>query len=257
MKGFCSFASGSKGNCIYLATTHAKILIDAGISARMIEKKLNEVNVDISEIDAIIVTHEHSDHIQGLKVLAAKKKIPVFCNADTARGICDNLRIQPNFKIFTTGEPFTFKDLEFKPFTIPHDTLDPVGFTVQYDRHKLGFCTDLGFVTTTVIHSLQNCDYLFLEANHHPDMVMSSPRSPIYKRRVLGRQGHLSNMECAKLIDEVFHAKLKHIHLAHLSSECNHKDLAYKTVKEFLEEKNKKVDVSVALQDATSKKIYL
>lgn len=254
MKGFFSLASGSKGNCIYLGTSDAKILIDAGISGKMIQKRLSEINVDLSEIDAVVITHEHLDHIQGLKVLSGKKKIPIFCNADTAKGICESLKITPQIKIFSTGESFSYKDLEFHPFSIQHDTLDPVGFTIRYGAYKLGFCTDLGFVTSLVINQLKECDYLYLEANHHPTMVHSSARPSVYKRRVLGRQGHLSNQECADLLLKILHSKLKHVHLAHLSSECNSEEIALKTIKDALG--SHQIDVSIAKQTEPSKKIY-
>lgn len=176
MKGFCPLASGSKGNCIYLGTEQTKILIDAGLSAKAIIAKLAQINVDIAEIDAILVTHEHSDHIQGLKVLAFKYGIPVFCNTETAKGIVDYLHECPKFKIFTTGETFEFGDLEIHPFTIQHDTLDPVAFTIRTGSLKMGFCTDLGFVTSLVANHLQECDYLYVEANHQPSMVHACAR---------------------------------------------------------------------------------
>ncbi|KAF3362405.1 putative metallo-hydrolase YycJ [Chlamydiales bacterium STE3] len=256
MKGFCPLASGSKGNCIYLGTNQTKILIDAGLSARNIEKKLNEINVDISEIDAILITHEHSDHIQGLKVLAYKKGIPVFANHETAKGITETFNAIPKFKIFSTGETFEFGDLEIHPFTIQHDTLDPVAFTVRTGSLKLGFCTDLGFATSLVRNHLQQCDYIYLEANHQPSMVHASPRPTVYKQRVLSRNGHLSNEDCGRILAEVAHPQLKHIHLAHLSSECNSPEIALTTVKSILKKNNIEVDICCAPQETISKAIY-
>lgn len=256
MNGFCPLASGSKGNCVYLGTPNTKILIDAGISAKAVKNKLEEIQVDLADIDAILITHEHSDHIQGLRVLAFKYGIPVFANSETAKGIVEYFHECPKFKIFSTGETFEFGDLEIHPFSIQHDTSDPVAFTIRLDNLKLGFCTDLGFVTTLVQNQLRECDYLYLESNHQPSMVHASARPMIYKQRVLSRNGHLSNEACGQLLSQVAHANLKHVHLAHLSSECNTPETALNVVRGILKEKGLEVDICVAAQDVISKPIY-
>lgn len=255
MKGICPLASGSKGNCIYVGTKEAKILIDAGISYRLLQKRLALIGGKVEEIDAIVITHEHSDHISGLPLLAEKHKMPIFANRETAGGIYELLKISPKFKIFTTSEPFEFKDLIIHPFSIPHDCLDPVGLVIKTEEYKAGFCTDLGYVTTIVRNILQDCDYLYLEANHQPSMVHACSRPMIYKQRVLGRQGHLSNESCADLLSSVYHAKLKAVYLAHLSSECNSKELALKIVSEYLEKKQQKVKLMIAHQDEISEAV--
>lgn len=255
MKGFCPLASGSKGNCIYFGTDKIKILIDAGISARALRARLAEINVQLEEIDAILITHEHGDHIQGLNVLAYKMGIPVFANNETAKGIVEYFHDCPKFKIFSTGETFQFGGLEIHPFSIQHDTLDPVAFTIKWDNLKLGFCTDLGFVTTLVSNQLRDCDYLYVEANHQPSMVYASARPMIYKQRVLSRTGHLSNEACGKLLSEVAHPGLKHVHLAHLSSECNSPEMALSTVKGVLQQNGIDLDICVAPQEVISKAI--
>lgn len=257
MRGFCPLASGSKGNSIFLGTGQARLLIDAGLSGAALQKRLAAIDIEISTIDAILITHEHTDHIAGLSVLAEKFKIPVFANAETAKGICCALGIRPRFKIFTTGETFAFKDLEIHPFSIPHDTLDPVAFTIKIGSLKLGFCTDLGHATSHIRKQLEGCDYLYLEANHQPSMVYACNRSQIYKQRVLGKQGHLSNEDCASLLSSVFHPGLKHVHLAHLSSECNAPEAALKIVGEFLSSQNKSVELSIAFQEKNSKPIFI
>lgn len=255
MYGYCPLASGSKGNAVYLGTKKTKILIDAGISAKAIESKLNEINVDLADIDAILITHDHIDHIQGLRILACKLGIPVFANHETAKGIVESIRDCPKFKIFSTGETFEFGDLTIHPFSIQHDTLDPVAFTIRVDDLKLGFCTDLGFVTSLVRNQLQECDYLYLEANHEPSMVHASSRPLIYKQRVLGRTGHLSNEASGELLCHVMHPKLKHVHLAHLSSECNSPEKALSVIGGLLEKNGLNLDMSIALQNAVSKPI--
>ncbi|NGX47181.1 MAG: putative metallo-hydrolase YycJ [Chlamydiae bacterium] len=255
MIGFCPLASGSKGNALYVGTKHTKVLIDAGLSGRMIKKKLEEINVDLADIDAIVITHEHTDHIRGLAVLGCKMGIPVFANSDTARAIYENIGDAPKFKIFSTGEKFEFGDIEFDPFSIQHDAMDPVAFTLRLDSIKLGICADLGFATSLVANKLQECDYLYLEANHQVEMVHSCPRPAIYKQRVLGRLGHLSNVQAAELLLQLLHPKLKHVHLAHLSSECNVPELAEKTIREMLSKQKAEVEVAIAHQDQVSHKI--
>lgn len=255
MKGFCPLASGSKGNSIYVGTQHTKVLIDAGISARMLKKRLEEIDVDLADIDAIVVTHEHSDHIRGIAMLGCKMGIPVFANSDTARAIYEYIGDAPKFKIFSTGEPFAFGDLEFDPFSIQHDAIDPVGFVIQTGSYKLGVCADLGFASSLVVNKLKECDYLYLESNHQVEMVHACPRPAVYKQRVLSRLGHLSNVQCAELLEQLINSKLKHVHLAHLSGECNSPDLAKKIITEMLEAQRAPVDVSIAHQDQVSNKV--
>jgi phosphoribosyl 1,2-cyclic phosphodiesterase len=255
MYGFCPLASGSKGNALFLGTQNTRILIDAGISAKMVADRLDEIGVALSDIDAILITHEHTDHIRGLSSLALKHNIPVFANSDTAKSIVEILGEAPKFKIFSTGETFEFGDIEVHPFSVQHDTLDPVAFTIKTGSLKIGICTDLGFATTLVKNHLKNCDYLYIEANHQPSMVLACNRPEIYKQRVLSRQGHLSNEQCAELIAEIAHPGLKHIHLAHLSQECNNPQLALDTILKKLEELGYQIETSIAFQDSISRPI--
>jgi len=254
MKGFCPLASGSKGNAIFFGTENTRILIDVGIRTKTIIERLNEIGVAPETLQAIIVTHEHTDHIAGLAVLAERFKIPVLANAETAKGIVEVLGVRPRFKIFATGETFCFGDLEIHPFSIPHDTLDPVAFTIRTEAMKVGICADLGHATSLVRKNLEGCDYLYLEANHQPSMVHSCARPQVYKTRVLGKQGHLSNEDCGKLLASVYHSGLKHVHLAHLSSECNAEEVALQVVKDALE--GKFLDLCIAYQDRLSKPIH-
>jgi phosphoribosyl 1,2-cyclic phosphodiesterase len=256
MIGFCPLASGSKGNCIYLGSAQTRVLIDAGISASATVERLAEIGVDISTIQAILITHDHTDHIKGVATLSQKWNLPILANAETAKGIYAALGVRPRFKIFTTGEIFQFGDLVVHPFTIPHDTLDPVGYIVQIGPLKLGFCADIGHVTSLVRKQLERCDYLYLEANHEPSMVHACSRPQVYKQRVLSRQGHLSNQDCAALLSSIHHPGLKHVHLAHLSSECNAEEVVLKIVGEVLQANQQVVDLSIAYQDKISKPIY-
>lgn len=253
--GFCPLASGSKGNSIFFASQQTNLLIDAGLSGKGIAARLSAIGRSVEEIDAILITHEHLDHIQGLKVLAYRKQIPVLCNAETAKGIISLFGEGCPFKIFSTGETFEFKDLEIHPFSVQHDTLDPVAFTIKTEGLKIGFCTDLGFATTLVKNKLKACNYLYVEANHQESLVHGCSRPMSYKQRVLGRCGHLSNAACADLVASILHDELKEIYLAHLSEECNRPDLAKETVLEKLESLGVSLPVNVAMQHEVSKPI--
>lgn len=256
MFGFCPLASGSKGNCLYIGSQTTRVLIDAGINGATVFERLAEIGIDPRTIQAILITHEHSDHIKGLSLLAFKLKIPVLANSETAKGIYAALGERPRFKIFTTGETFQFGDLIFHPFSIPHDTLDPVAFTIQVGSIKVGICADIGHVTSLVKSHLANCDYLYIEANHQPSMVHASNRPNHLKQRILGKQGHLSNEDCGALLTSIFHLGLKHVYLAHLSSECNAEPVALRVVTDLLSAKNQSVEISIAYQDRISKATY-
>jgi len=256
MKGYCPLSSGSKGNCTFLGTKHTKVLIDAGINSKTLRKRLAEIDVELEQIDAILITHEHSDHILGLKTLAFKMGIPVIANHETAKGIVETFHSCPKFKIFSTGETFEFGDLEIHPFSIPHDTLDPVGFTIKVENLKLGFCTDLGFATSVVQTRLRHCDYLYLEANHQPSMVHASQRPAMLKQRILSKTGHLSNEACGNLLAQIFHPELKHVHLAHLSNECNTPQTALDVIKGIMQEHGISLEMCIAPQESISKPIY-
>lgn len=256
MQGFCPLASGSRGNCLYFGTAKTKILIDAGISGKLIEERLTALGVALNEIQAILITHEHGDHIQGLRTLAYKRGIPVFANHETAKGIVAAFQEKPTFKIFSTGEPFVFGDLEIHPFSIPHDTLDPVAFTIRTSQLKVGICTDLGFVTSLVRMQLRECDYLCVEANHQPSMVHACNRPLTYKQRVLSRSGHLSNEACGQLLIDVASDRLKHVHLAHLSSECNSPQTALQVINNLLAAQHMTIPLSIAPQERSAQSIY-
>jgi len=249
MYRFCPLASGSKGNAIYVELDETKLLIDVGLSFKALRNRLGEIDVDIGDIDAILITHEHKDHVYGLERTTKKLQIPVFANSETAKFLLKNLQHKPRFYIFSTGEPFEYKDIEITPFSVQHDTLDPVAFILKKAKIKIGVCTDLGFVTTLTKIQLKECTCIYVEANHEPSMVYASSRPMFCKRRIMGRQGHLSNDACAQLLKEVDHADLQHIYLAHLSSECNNPDLALERVYEQIK---RKVPISIAYQERVS-----
>jgi len=246
---FCPLASGSKGNAIYVRFDQTKLLIDAGLSFRALGERLGAIDVDLGEINAILVTHEHGDHIRGIEGITKKLKIPVFANSETARSILNDITERPKFKIFSTGESFEYENIKILPFSVQHDTLDPVAFILKAENIKIGICTDLGFVTSLTKTHLKRCDYLYVEANHEPSMVHASARPTMHKQRVLGRQGHLSNDACAHLLQEIEHPDLKHVYLAHLSAECNHPDLALERIRTRTK---RQLSISIAHQNRVS-----
>ncbi len=255
MRTICPLASGSKGNAVYVTDGESRLLFDAGISCRALVGRLAEIGVAIEEIDGVVVSHEHGDHIRAIDQLTVKYGTPVFANADTARALGQLLKVPPKLKIFTTGETFHFGNLEIHPFSIQHDTYDPVAFTVKMDDVKIGICTDLGFVTSLVRAHLEGCDYLYIESNHEPELVHAAQRPPLYKQRVLSRQGHLSNQACAQLLSDIHHEGLKHVYLAHLSSDCNQDDLALQTIRDKLIPEGKNLTLSIAKQERVSERI--
>lgn len=252
MLKFCPLASGSKGNSLLVATEKTRILIDAGLSLRQLRLRLAEIGMALEDIDAVIITHEHSDHISGLEPLFTKCGIPIFANAETAKAISEILGQPLKFKIFSSEESFEYGQIQFCPFTLPHDAADPVGFTVTAGGTKLGVCADLGFASSLVKAMLKDCQILYVEANHERDRVHACNRPALYKQRVLGRQGHLSNQECADLLAEVLHSDTRQIYLAHLSSECNSPALALEIVSERLAKEGRVPPITVAHQDQVS-----
>lgn len=256
MEGFCPLSSGSKGNSTLFSTASTKLLIDCGISTRALMQKLETFQLTVDDIDAVLVTHEHTDHIQGLKRLSLKLNVPLIATHQTARALVKIFGECPPFKIFSASDPFTIGNIQVTPFPISHDAIDPVAFKFSYQNIHVGVCTDLGHVNPLIEHHLKNCDYLVLEANHEPELVLQSQRSDAYKQRVLGRSGHLSNQECFQLLDKILHPNLKHVHLAHLSGECNRENLLLQRAQSFIEKKESAIRFSIAHQDKVSEPIY-
>jgi phosphoribosyl 1,2-cyclic phosphodiesterase len=256
MIGFCPLGSGSKGNSCFFGSERTKVLIDAGLSGRATDQRLQQIGQSLDDIQGILITHDHHDHIAGLKQLAIRRGIPVYANAETAKGIVAALEGEvPKLRIFQTGEAFEVGDLEILPMPILHDTVDPVAFVIQSCSRRVGICTDLGMVTPAVLRHLQNCDHLVLEANHEPDLVAMSARPLVYKQRVLGRYGHLSNQAARELLQSIWHAQLRSVHFAHLSSECNRPELALQAGLEAQKRSDGALAIHIAHQDRPSEAI--
>lgn len=218
----CILASGSSGNCTFIGTKTTRILIDAGLSAKKTTERLAEIGETLETIDAICVTHEHSDHISGIRVLQKKYGIPIYANAGTLEGIRVTLKGEEvAYRQFTTGSAFDIGDLCLEPFSVPHDAYEPVGFVVRSAGVGIGIATDIGIVTNLLREKLRACDVVVIEANHDEAMVHEAARPWSLKQRILSNQGHLSNRASAGLIAEIAGEGLRHLFLAHLSSDCN------------------------------------
>ena len=231
---FCSIASGSSGNCIYIGTEHTAVLIDSGLSGKKIEEGLQTINRTGTDLDGILITHEHSDHVKGLGVLARRLHIPIFLTEGTKHALLRNgsLGEIPDelFRIVTADVEQQIGDISILPFSISHDAAEPVGYRLTSGSRSAAVATDMGVYTEDTIRHLQHLDVLLLEANHDIHMLEAG-RYPYYlKMRIMGDKGHLSNEASGRLLTEVLHDNMKHILLGHLSEENNYPALAYETV---------------------------
>ena len=229
--------SGSAGNSALVATDHCKILIDGGLSARQLVLRLAQCGVAPDQLDGVLLTHEHGDHVCGLEVLCRKLEVPIYCNALTAEAIrCDELFEQHrNWRIFRTGAEFCICDVTVQTFPVPHDAVDPLGFAFHAGSGGLGFITDLGYATKMVIERLREVQALVIETNHDEKLLQNDLHRPWpVKQRIQSRHGHLSNMAAVSVIEELLPGKIERVVLGHLSRDCNTPDLALGAVRASL-----------------------
>lgn len=231
----CSIASGSSGNCIYVGSDQTNIMIDAGISGKRIEAGLHEIGLQVKELKGIMVTHEHSDHISGLGVIARRYSIPIYATKGTKEAI---LRTKSLGKIdrellieIKAEETFTLGDITILPMAISHDAADPVAFIMRRAKKSIGVLTDLGKYDCRIVEKLQGIDVMLLEANHDIHMLQVGNYPYYLKQRILGERGHLSNELSGQLLGEILHDNFKGVILGHLSKENNYEKLAYETVR--------------------------
>jgi phosphoribosyl 1,2-cyclic phosphodiesterase len=232
---FTILGSGSAGNCTYIETAEARILVDAGFSPRQIRKRLETIGRVPENLTAILITHEHSDHIAGMTGIAQKLNIPVYCNRATKEEMERSLEARFDCRLFDTGASFEIADVVVDTFSIPHDAQDPVGYFLHTPAGNVGFVTDLGHVTKLVIERIRRANVLVLESNHDVKMLQNCPHRPwSLKQRILGRHGHLSNEAAAEAVAQIMSADLRQLYLAHLSRECNRPELAQYVMAEQL-----------------------
>jgi phosphoribosyl 1,2-cyclic phosphodiesterase len=229
--------SGSGGNCAYLETDEARLLVDAGFSLRQIRQRLASIGRVPENLTGVVITHEHSDHIAGLAQLAQKIEVPVYANRPTAEAIQYQTGAKLNYRLFATGATFEVGDVAVETFAIPHDAQDPVGLLFRTAAGNVGFLTDLGHATKLALERVRPAQVLVLESNHDVKMLQECPHRPwSLKQRILGRHGHLSNEAAAEAAAEIMSADLRHLYLGHLSRQCNLPEIALRVMQKRLQD---------------------
>ena len=257
----CSIASGSSGNCIYVGSDNTHLLVDTGISKKKIDAGLKELDIKGEELDGILITHEHSDHIQGLGVFSRKYEVPIYATPGTIEGIENYAPLgrMPEGLLHPihTDESFILGDITIDPFRISHDAKEPSGYRMNCCGKSVAVATDLGIYDEYTVSKLKSLDAVLLEANHDIHMLEVGSYPYYLKRRVMGDKGHLSNELSGRLLCDILHDNLKHIMLGHLSKENNYAKLAYETVKLEVTRsdniyKGEDLDMAVARRDMIS-----
>lgn len=222
---FQILASGSKGNSILVCSQKTRILVDAGLSGKEVASRLRKTPVDLKQLHALVVTHEHQDHVRGLGVLSRRCDLPVYATGGTLEGLPPETGKMADVRVFQPGSSFNVGDLRIQAFAISHDAREPVGFVIENNGTRLGICTDLGVATQLVRAKLQNCHGLVVEANHDIAMLLNGPYPPHLKQRIRSRHGHLSNADTCELLQSLLHSDLQSVMFAHLSEVNNHPEL--------------------------------
>ena len=249
---FCSLFSGSSGNSSFIQTDTTKILIDCGESAKKIVNSLLDIGINIENINAILITHEHIDHVKSLGTLSKKYNIPIYTNIETLNAIPvqRNKIIDDNINIFDFSNDFFIGDLKIHPFPIPHDAANQCGFNIYHNHKKISIATDIGHITPEIITNLERSTFLLLESNYDPNILKCSQYPYHLKERISGPYGHLSNTVAGQTISHLLNTGLKTVMLGHLSKENNFPELAYKTVMEEIIYNNNPIN-SINLSVAT------
>lgn len=248
---FQSFASGSSGNCYFIGNAYNGILIDAGIGVRTIRKNLKAIGLDFENIWGIFVTHDHADHIRAVGALGEIHHVPVYSTQKIHEGInksyCVTEKLNGSRRYIEKNESVEIAGFKITSFQVSHDATDNVGYTIEYQGKRFTFATDLGFVCEDAARHLKAANYMVFEANYDETMLTNGHYPPDLKRRIRSNTGHLSNMQTGVFLSENFQEHLQFVFLCHLSKENNHPDIAYTTVKRYLENKNIKVGVDLQL----------
>ncbi|MBR6757796.1 MAG: MBL fold metallo-hydrolase [Bacteroidaceae bacterium] len=248
---YMSLASGSSGNCCYLGTEEYGILIDAGISIRSIKKILKDNNISIEHIVALLITHDHADHIKAAGHIGEKMGIPVYTTSTILNGMnrnyCMAEKIYSAHREIVKEIPFKIRDFEITAFEVPHDGSDNVGYSIRYHNHTFVLATDMGHITETAARYLSQANYLVIEANYDATMLQNGPYPLHLKRRIVAPRGHMDNAETAEFLATTYHTELTHIFLCHLSLDNNHPQLAYKTIENRLYNEGIRVGKDVEL----------
>ncbi len=244
---FCVLGSGSKGNSTYVESRGVAVLIDAGFSGIEVQRRLESVGLDINAVQALLVTHEHGDHISGVGVLSRKLRIPVFINTRTLRASGKTLAKLYEAREFHTGVSFNYRHFAIHPFTISHDTADPVGFTIAADGFSVGYCTDTGMISRVIRQHLASCNGLVLESNHDLEMLRNGDYPPDLQQRIRSKNGHLANSESLEFLADIINPSLRYVVLAHISEANNCRELVQNQVDTFLASRQPGVVPAISL----------
>ena len=260
---FISLASGSSGNCYFIGTDAYGILVDAGIGIRTIKKHLKDLGIGLDRIRAVLITHDHADHIKAVGHLGEKFGIPIYSTPEIHIGInksyCVTEKLSTSVRYLSKGTQIQIEDFRITAFEVPHDGTDNVGYCIEVDGKTFSFLTDLGHITSTAAEYICKANYLILEANYDEEMLKMGSYPQYLKERIAGSNGHMSNRETAEFLAENINEGLKYIWLCHLSKDNNHPELAYKTVELLLRSKGVLVgkDVQlIALKRSTPSMLY-
>lgn len=246
---FCSLSSGSSGNCQYIETDKIKIIVDSGFSGKKTKELLNSIDVDPKELDAILITHEHSDHIKGVGVLSRRYDIPIYANSNTWIGMEEKIgKIkEDNIKIFSTEKFFDLKDISVLPIATFHDANEPVGYIIFYKGVKISIVTDTGIISENIAEKIKDSNLYFLESNHDEFMLKEGLYPWYLKRRIMSAQGHLSNEDAGNTLSKILKGENEKIVLAHLSKDNNVPELAMSTVTDILSKAGLNVEKDIYL----------
>ncbi|WP_138419118.1 MBL fold metallo-hydrolase [Aquibacillus sediminis] len=252
---FSVLASGSTGNAFYIETDKENVLVDAGLSGKEMERLLTEVHIDPNTLSKILVTHEHSDHIKGLGVLARRYNLPIYANEKTWKAMDSSIgKISLDQKfVFNMEETKTFGDLDIESFGVSHDAAEPMFYTFHHQNKKVALVTDLGYVSERIKKTVEDADVLIFEANHDVSMLRMGRYPWNVKRRILGDTGHVSNEDCALALTDIIGNHTKRIYLAHLSKDNNMKELARLSVENYLNDNGYTIGSELEIHDTDPK----
>ena len=252
--------SGSAGNSALVATDHCRILVDGGLSARQLVRRLELCGVAPHQLDGVLLTHEHGDHVCGLEVLCRRFQVPIYCNPLTAEAIrCGSLANHLDWRLFRTGSEFSICDITVQTFPVPHDAVDPVGYAFHAGSCGLGFITDLGYATRLCVERLREVQSLVIETNHDEKLLQACPHRPWpVKQRIQSRHGHLSNTAAAAVVEQLLPGRLQRVVLGHLSRDCNSPELASGAIRALLAKCGRdEVEVHCAAQTEISNRFHI
>ncbi|MDE7349252.1 MAG: MBL fold metallo-hydrolase [Clostridia bacterium] len=256
---FCNLASGSRGNCSVISTNRVTIMVDDGLNLRTLAERARLANLDLSKVDAVLITHEHSDHVKGIASFCKKYSVPVYCHSESKEFV--DPMICPYIVDRDMDTPFELGDLTITPFRLPHDSNYNLGYKISQGKQAISVATDLGFVSESTLDKLKGSDLVVLESNHDIDMLREGAYPFILKQRILGKNGHLSNDDCAAAILDLARSGTKRFLLAHLSQDNNTPEIAFDCAAKNLENnyfiEGQDVFVDIANQYKSTRKFII